>query len=251
MNKNTNRKIVSESWLSRLAKSAGDAGGLISGTNKLGEIESNTTEDSWLLFKAIVGPGTDEETIKEVMLRRKDDLPNLNKEFNDLIKYGKKSLEVTGKDFNNINPTKMDGKDLMDVGSSYFIFMALLGTVTYGATAAYASGWLALNALGFGMAKGVKSQYKGSKERNDDRKELKKNFGLTGKLIAKLKGVVEDKPLSQYLRDDGEDDWADFLEKGLKEKPSSGVKKESLITLRKLIREYIVQVSKENKDVVI
>ena len=234
-------RVLSEGWLDRFIKGAGDLGGRISGTNKLGEIEANTTEEAWLLFRSVVGPGTDEETIKEVMLRRKDDLSTLDKEFSDLVRYGRKSLELSGKDLNNYNPGKWDLQDFSEATRNGFVYMGVMGVMLQGGGAA----WIGLNALGWVLTwmneVGGKLQ---NKERKEDRKFYKKNLGLVGKLITKLKGTIEDKSLAQYLRDDGEDEWAEFLEKGIKGQDvppptAEETKSESRLEFNKLIFEYI------------
>jgi hypothetical protein len=227
---------LNEGFLSRTIKGAADFGGIVSGTRLMADVEANTTEDAWLLFKAIVGPGTDEQTIKEVMTRRKNDLKKLNQEWDDLIKLSLKSTNLAGKDFDKINPTKMDMTDFADAGSSYFFFAGLLLlAMGWGMAGAIISG------MGWLITKGLKDKVKRDQDedREESRKSEKKNYGIVGKLLQKLRGTIQDKPLAWYLRDDGEDDWADYLERGIKgEKVDPATVAESR-TLRLVIRETI------------
>lgn len=228
-------KSINEGFISRTIKGAADLGGSVSGTRLMSEVESNTTEDAWLLFKAIVGPGTDEQTIEEVMTRRKDDLRKLNQEWNDLIALSIKSTDIANRDFDKINPTKMDYTDVANMGSEFFFFSGLLLLAMQGPASALVAG------LGWLITKMMKS--KGATSQEDDRKQARdfeeKNYGIIGKLLQKLRGVIQNKPLSWYLRDDGEDDWADYLERGLR---GEEVNPESVMeskSLRLVIRETL------------
>ena len=65
---------------------ADPSGAIFSGSGSVDEDELRrlASPDAWKLFKAIAGLGTDKETVLDVLSRRKDDIPALNSEFNEL-----------------------------------------------------------------------------------------------------------------------------------------------------------------------
>jgi len=70
---------------SNFLRSVADIGGMVSGTNDIENVENMSTPDAWMIFKALVGPGTDEATVNEILAKRADDIPTLYAEFNRLI----------------------------------------------------------------------------------------------------------------------------------------------------------------------
>ena len=70
---------------SNFLRSVADIGGMVSGTNDIENVQNMSTPDAWMMFKALVGPGTDEATVSEILQKRASDIKALYAEFNRLI----------------------------------------------------------------------------------------------------------------------------------------------------------------------
>ena len=70
---------------SNFLRSVADIGGMVSGTNDIENVQEMSTPDAWMMFKALVGPGTDEVVVDEILAKREGDIPTLYAEFNRLI----------------------------------------------------------------------------------------------------------------------------------------------------------------------
>ena len=247
---------LNESWFSKTLKSIGDLGGMISGTSKMKKaVEEKTTPDAWSLFKALVGPGTDTDSVRQILFKRKDELKKLSSEFDDLIKLSLKSLEITKEDSNAWSFS--DGDDV-DINSSLGTAALVVGSVASlalglhaGAFFLGATGFLAgklgagMVQLGYGIDKKSTPWGKTTKKRREEREKTKGHRGKYQKIYTKLVGTVKDKPLSQYLRDDGMAEEADILDKaiaGKKEVVPQGFKESNMkiskSKLRKIIKEH-------------
>ena len=80
--------LLNESIMSKFTnfmRSVADLGGMVSGTNDVENVQNMATPDAWMIFKALVGPGTDETTVSEILQKRASDLKALYAEFNRLI----------------------------------------------------------------------------------------------------------------------------------------------------------------------
>ncbi len=198
--------------------------GKFAGTDKMRQAVSDSgSEDAWSIFKSVVGPGTDEERIKKTLLKRESDIRGLNSEFNDLINNARKEMAISKADFDSINPTKMDQVDFFNHMTTGVSLALMIASFSLGTTGGLVLGPI-LKIFGdftnYEMTKAMDRQGgpKGiDPERDRARKEakLKKATPLFEKLWAKVGGVVQDKSMAEYLRDDGEGEWADWVLKRL------------------------------------
>jgi len=177
------------------------------------------SEDAWSIFKAIVGPGTNEDLIKRTLLKREKDIPELNLEFNDLIRNARKEMAISKSDFDSINPAEMDQIDFFKnfntgVAISLMIYAAmgaanplniLFGPIIKVIMDPFVD--LMVKSDGIGLDD--------ERERARQAAKVKKATPLFEKIWAKVGGVVQDKSMAEYLRDDGEGEWADWVLKRL------------------------------------
>lgn len=207
---NKQASMLNESWLSQQIKKVPDLFGLVSGTGGLDAVEEMASPDAWMMFKAIVGPGTDESTIREIMLNRRDDIVALDAEFNEIITASRKFKEITAKDVNlAVNPFAGDDRDTHTFYTPWILaFAGVIGIATGDIALTL---FLATIAATSHFA-GVSLSNKG-KKRNKERAQ-----GSTGgpqailaKIYTKIANTIEDKSLEDYLRDDGMNREADMV----------------------------------------
>jgi hypothetical protein len=207
----SNKQILEEGWISRQLKKIPDLFGLVSGTGGLDAVEAMASPDAWMMFRAIVGPGTDEDTIREILLTRRNDIVALDAEFNEIIEASRKFKQVTANDANlAINPFAGDKRD----GHTFFTpwILAFAGVVGIAVGDIPFALFLATIGVTNHMAGVLASPNKG-KKRNKERAQ-----GSTGgpqailaKLYTKIANTIEDKSLEDYLRDDGMNREADMV----------------------------------------
>jgi len=196
--------------------------GKFAGTDKMRQAVADAgSEDAWSIFKAVVGPGTDEELIKKILLKRENDIPDLNSEFNDLIRNSRKEMAIAKSDFDNINPAKMDQIDFANNAMTGVAIALMIGSVSTGNLGGMVAGPV-FKILGDLQNNVMLKQLDKNGDTVDPERErarqaakVNKATPLFEKLWAKAGGVVQDKSMAKYLRDDGEGEWADWVLKRL------------------------------------
>jgi hypothetical protein len=210
-------ELLQESWLSQQIKKVPDLFGLVSGSRGLDHAENIASEDAWKLFRAMVGPGTDEDTIQEIFGRRADDLPHLNAEFAELIGLARSIKSLKFEDIKHALLPVGDDSDYGNyVGDLGLIVAAIVATSFTGPTGPVAM-FIAAASQVFRYT-AVTSKRDQSAERAKER--LTK--GTTGgiftpffKLYTKLVNTIPDKSLAEYLNDDGMHEEARLLKNAL------------------------------------
>ncbi len=214
---NKQTSMLNESWLTQQIKKVPDLFGLVSGTRGLEYAEKTGSEDAWKLFRAMVGPGTDEDTIEKVFAARTSDIPKLAIEFDELIALARsiKSLKLDDIKFAIAGPLAGDQDDTGNwLGDAGLIMSGLLLTTSAAAMAPWVAVFSQL--LRVMNTHGAPVRNWGGRSAKRGRERLKQ--GTTGgiftpflKMYTKLVNAIPDKSLEAYLRDDGMNREADMV----------------------------------------
>ena len=218
---------------SNFLRSVADIGGMVSGTNDIENVQSMATPDAWMMFKALVGPGTDETTVDEILQKRASDIKVLYAEFNRLIEALIAERSSVSGAVSKMGTTALAGTAIgaaMGAVSGVAITKqadqavkkqqlqdnpgAVPAGMTAGAMAGDATRYTASAAVGGALA----------------------GLGVSGlnQLWKWIQNSLQNQDLIWYLRDDGMDDQADLVEYAVTgNAPDRGVVPESFQRAKK------------------